>query len=92
MSCKFLVENLQISCKLLAKHTKALLRWASRSCSSHDCPALRHPCPTVARAHSGSGNVSTIQEEAERYLMLYTFGECGLDTQLHVLSRSGQSV
>ena len=24
--------------------------------------------------------------------MLYTFGECGLDTQLHVLSRSGQSV
>ena len=24
--------------------------------------------------------------------MLYTFGECELDTQLHVLSRVGQSV
>ena len=24
--------------------------------------------------------------------MLYTFGECGLDTQLHVLSRAGQFV
>ena len=24
--------------------------------------------------------------------MLYTFGECELDTQLHVLSRAGQSV
>jgi hypothetical protein len=72
VSCKFLVENLQIFCKffakhmnkLLAKHTKALIRWAHKSCSSHDCLALGTHDLLRYEAHSWSGNASTAQEQA----------------------------
>src|SRR5262249_52238122 len=48
--------------------------------------------PPAARAQSGSGHAPTAQEPAERCKMIYTFGECVLDTQLHVLSRAEQPV
>jgi DNA-binding winged helix-turn-helix (wHTH) protein len=62
------------------------------NCNSYDSPALRHQCPTAGRAQSESGNAPTAQEQASGYMMIYAFGECVLDTQLHVLSRAGQPV